>query len=145
VGCVVVAWRHAKKLCTRAQIWSNWYEQREDEVRNQAEIYRKLARDYERYRAGTMTTICEQIAYHYDESAQQFEKLAEQHRHLAAAARLTTLQGPLVYDTDVRVLFGMSAGPRAGTSARIERLNGRVLQSWSSFVSVVEANLRPGP
>lgn len=60
-----------------------WYEQREAEARRQAEIYRKLARDYERYRTGAMTTACEEIAHHYDEIAQQFEKLAEQHRHLA--------------------------------------------------------------
>lgn len=67
-----------------------WYEQREDEVRNQAEIYRKLAQhyqDYHDYAATTMTTACEEIARYYDEIATQFEKLAEQHRHLAARAR----------------------------------------------------------
>jgi len=35
-----------------------WYEQREDEVRQQAEFYRKLAQDYQGYRAATMTTAC---------------------------------------------------------------------------------------
>jgi hypothetical protein len=76
---------HAKSSAEHQRL-VKWYEQREDEVRHQAEVFRKLAHDYERYRAGAMTTACEDIAHHYDEIAQQFEKLAEQHRHLAAAA-----------------------------------------------------------
>jgi hypothetical protein len=76
---------HAKSSAEHQRL-VKWYEQREDEVRRQAELFRKLAHDYERYRAGAMSTACEEIAHHYDEIAQQFEKLAEQHRHLAAAA-----------------------------------------------------------
>jgi uncharacterized protein Yka (UPF0111/DUF47 family) len=60
-----------------------WYEQREDEVRHQAELYRRLAQDYGGHRTMT-TTACEEIARYYDEIAAQLEKLAEQHRHLAA-------------------------------------------------------------
>jgi hypothetical protein len=59
-----------------------WYEQREEEVRHQAELYRRLAQDYGGNR--TTTTACEEIARYYDEIAAQLEKLAEQHRHLAA-------------------------------------------------------------
>jgi len=60
-----------------------WYEQREDEVRNQAEVYRRLIQAYGGHRTMT-TTACEEIARYYDEIAAQLEKLAEQHRHLAA-------------------------------------------------------------
>ena len=76
---------HAKSSADHQKL-VKWFEERENEARHEAETYRKLARDYERYRAGAMTTACEDIAHHYDEIAQQFEKLAEQHRHLAAAA-----------------------------------------------------------
>jgi hypothetical protein len=76
---------HAKSSAEHPRL-VKWYEQREDEVRRQAELFRKLAHDYERYKVGTMTTACEEIAHYYDEIAQQFEKLAEQHRHLAEAA-----------------------------------------------------------
>ncbi len=77
---------HAKSSADH-QTLVKWYEQREDEARHQAEIYRKLARDYEHYSTTTMTTACDEIARYYDEIAQQLEKLAEQHRHLAAAAQ----------------------------------------------------------
>jgi len=76
---------HAKSSADHQKL-VKWFEERENEARHEAETYRKLARDYERYRAGAMTAACEDIAHHYDEIAQQFEKLAEQHRHLAAAA-----------------------------------------------------------
>jgi len=61
-----------------------WYEQRENEVRHQAEFYRRLAQDYQGYRAAVTIIACEEIARYYNEIAAQLEKLAEQHRHLAA-------------------------------------------------------------
>jgi imidazolonepropionase-like amidohydrolase len=77
--------RHPKSSADHQKL-VKWYEQREDEVRHQAEFYRKLAQDYQGYNATAITTACEEIARYYDEIAQQFEKLAEQHRHLAAHA-----------------------------------------------------------
>lgn len=77
--------RHAQSSADHQKL-VKWYEQREDEVRNQAKLFRKLALDYQAYRETAMTTACEDVAGYYDEIAQQFEKLAEQHRHLAAHA-----------------------------------------------------------
>jgi hypothetical protein len=51
-----------------------WYEQREDEVRHQAEVYRRLAQVYGEHRTVT-ATACEEIARYYHEIATQLEKL----------------------------------------------------------------------
>jgi hypothetical protein len=76
---------HAKSAADHQKL-VKWYERREDEVRNQADFYRKLALDYRDYRVTEMTTACEEIARYYDRIAEQFEKLAEAHRHRAAHA-----------------------------------------------------------
>jgi hypothetical protein len=51
------------------------------------EFYRKLARNYEIYKAGVMTTACEESARHCNEIDQDFEQLAELHSRPAAAAQ----------------------------------------------------------
>ncbi len=76
---------HAKSSADQQEL-VRWYERREDEVRKQADLYRKLALEYRDYRSAEMPAACEEIARYYDNIARQFELLAEEHRHLAAQA-----------------------------------------------------------